>query len=225
MKRFLVLQIIFLLIAFATILSLSRAGFAQSKLPAAALQPPMTEKKTKITKIHDDTLTDDYFWLREKTNPAVLAHLEAENSYAEAMMKPTAGLQEKLYKEMVGHIKETDVTVPYRWGDYFYYTRTEQGKQYQIYCRKQGTLDAKEEIVLDPNELSKGLKFFSVGAYVPSDDGNLLAYSTDTTGYRQYKLQVKDLHGGQLLPETFERVGGVAWPRTTRLSSLLRKTL
>jgi oligopeptidase B len=211
MKRFLVLQIGCLLIVCVTILSLSVSGFAQSKLPAAALQPPMTEKKTKITKIHDDTLTDDYFWLREKTNPAVLAHLEAENSYAEAMMKPTAGLQEKLYKEMVGHIKETDVTVPYRWGDYFYYTRTEQGKQYPIYCRKQGTLEAKEEIVLDANELSKGLKFFSVGAYVPSDDGNLLAYSTDTTGYRQYKLQVKDLRNGQLLPETFERVGGVSW--------------
>jgi oligopeptidase B len=112
---------------------------------------------------------------------------------------------------MVGHIKETDVSVPYRWGDYFYYTRTEQGKQYQINCRKKGSLDAKEEIVLDQNELAKGLKFFSVGAFVPSDDGNLLAYSTDTTGYRQYKLQLKDLRTGQLLPETFERVGNVAW--------------
>jgi oligopeptidase B len=112
---------------------------------------------------------------------------------------------------MVGHIKETDVSVPYRWGNYFYYTRTEQGKQYQINCRKKGSLDAKEEVVLDQNELAKGLKFFSVGAFVPSDDGNLLAYSTDTTGYRQYKLQLKDLRTGQPLPETFERVGNVAW--------------
>ncbi len=112
---------------------------------------------------------------------------------------------------MVGHIKETDVNVPYRWGGYFYYTRTEQGKQYPISCRKKGSLDAKEEVVLDQNEMAKGLKFFSVGAYVPSDDGNLLAYSTDTTGYRQYQLRIKDLRTGQLLPESFERVGNVAW--------------
>ncbi len=194
----------------AICLAVNGAGFAQSN-PTKTLQPPMTEKKTKITKIHDYTLTDDYFWLREKSNPAVIAHLAAENAYAEAMMKPTAALQDKLYKEMVGHIKETDVSVPYRWGNYFYYTRTEQGKQYPINCRKEGSLEAKEEVVLDQNELAKGLKFFSVGAFVPSDDGNLLAYSTDTTGYRQYKLQLKDMRTGQLLPETFERVGNVAW--------------
>ena len=99
----------------------------------------MTEKKTKTTRIHDDTMVDDYFWLRDKKNPAVIAHLEAENSYAEAAMKPTAALQEKLYKEMVGHIKETDTSVPYRRGNYFYYTRTEKGKQYPINCRKKGT--------------------------------------------------------------------------------------
>ena len=199
------------LIVLLICLALNGAGFAQSNSDANTPQPPMTEKKTKITKLHDDTMVDDYFWLREKTNPEVVAHLEAENAYAEAMMKPTAALQDKLYKEMVGHIKETDVSVPYRWGNYFYYTRTEQGKQYPIYCRKHGSLDAKEEVVLDQNELAKGFKFFSVGAFVPSDDGNLLAYSTDTTGYRQYKLQIKDLLTGRLLPETFERVGNVAW--------------
>jgi oligopeptidase B len=187
--------------------ALNVSNFAQSN----ALRAPMTEKKTKTTKIHNDTMIDEYFWLREKSNPQVIAHLEAENSYAEAVMKPTATLQDKLYKEMVGHIKETDVNVPYRWGGYFYYTRTEQGKQYPISCRKKGSLDAKEEVVLDQNEMAKGLKFFAVGAFVPSDDGNLLAYSTDTTGYRQYKLQVKDLRTGQLLPESFERVGDVAW--------------
>lgn len=200
-----------LLIVLPICLALNGAGFAQSNPDANTPQPPMTEKKTKITKIHDDTITDDYFWLREKTNPEVVAHLEAENAYAEAMMKPTAALQDKLYKEMVGHIKETDVSVPYRWGDYFYYTRTEQGKQYPINCRKKGSPDAKEEVVLDQNELAKGLKFFSVGAFAPSDDGKLLAYSTDITGYRQYKLQIKDLRTGQLLAETFERVGNVAW--------------
>jgi len=196
-----------LMIVLSIMAALNVSNFAQSN----ALRAPMTEKKTKTTKIHDDTMIDEYFWLREKSNPEVIAHLEAENAYSEAMMKPTAALQDKLYKEMVGHIKETDVTVPYSWNGYFYYSRTEQGKQYPINCRKKGSLDAKEEVVLDQNEMAKGLKFFSVGAFVPSDDGNLLAYSTDTTGYRQYKLQIKDLRTGQTLPELFERVGNVAW--------------
>jgi oligopeptidase B len=198
-------------IVLSFVLVFSGASLAQTNSDTNTLRPPMTEKKTKTTKIHNDTMVDDYFWLREKTNPEVIAHLEAENAYAEAAMKPTAALQDKLYKEMVGHIKETDYSVPYQWGAHFYYTRTEQGKQYPIYCRKKGSVDAPEEVVLDQNELAKGLKFFSIGAFVPSDDGNLLAYSTDTTGYRQYKLQLKDLRTGQLLPETFERVGNVAW--------------
>jgi len=196
-------------VVFAALLIVGTNAFAQNS--GNGLKPPMTEKKTKTTKIHSYSVIDDYFWLREKTNPEVIKHLEAENAYTDAVMKPTAALQDKLYKEMVGHIKETDRSVPYRWGDYFYYTRTEQGKQYPINCRQKGSLDAPEEIVLDQNELAKGLKFFAVGAFVPSDDGNLLAYSTDTTGYRQYKLQIKDLRTGQLLPESFERVGGVAW--------------
>lgn len=199
-----------LLIALPFCLALTSAGLAQTDSGASSLQPPMTEKKTKTTTIHGDTMVDDYFWLREKSNPSVISHLEAENAYAESLMKPTTALQTRLYQEMVGHIKETDQSVPYRWGGYFYYTRTEQGKQYPINCRKKGP-DGKEEIVLDQNEMARGLKFFSVGAFVPSDDGNLLAFSTDTTGYRQYKLQIKDLRNGQLLPESFERAGNVAW--------------
>jgi oligopeptidase B len=171
----------------------------------------MAEKKTKTTNIHGETLVDDFFWLREKTNPAVIAHLEAENKYAEAAMKPTAALQEKLYKEMLSHIKQTDNSYPYRRGNYFYYTRTVEGQQYPIFCRKKGSTDAPEEIVIDVNELAKGQKFMSVGQFSPSDDGNLLAYTTDNTGYRQYLLQVKDLRTGQLLPERVERVNNVLW--------------
>jgi oligopeptidase B len=198
-------------LAFATLLTVTTVSLAQSNGGESTPQPPMTEKKTKTTRIHNETMLDDYFWLREKTNPEVIKHLDAENAYADAMMKPTAALQEKLYKEMVGHIKETDETVPYRQGNYFYYSRTEQGKQYPIHKRKKGSLDAREEVILDLNEMAKGLKFLSIGTYVPSDDGNLLAYSTDTTGYRQFKLHIKDLRTGQLLPDTFERVGQVAW--------------
>jgi oligopeptidase B len=174
-------------------------------------KPPMTEKNPKTTKIHDQTMVDNYFWLREKTNPKVIAHLEAENAYAEEVMKPTAALQKTLYDEMISHIKETDESAPYRDGDYFYYSRTVKGLQYPIYARKRGTPEAKEEITLDLNEMAKGLKYFALGAYDVSDDGNLLAYSTDTTGYRQYTLQIKDLRTGQLLPEKIERVGSVMW--------------
>ena len=184
---------------------------AQTNGGAGAPQPPMAEKKPKTTNIHGVTLVDDYFWLREKTNPAVLAYLQAEDAYAQSMMKHTAPLQEKLYKEMLSHIKQTDTNVPYRFGNHFYYTRTEEGKQYPIFCRKKGSLDAPEEIVLDQNELAKGHKFMSLGAFSPSDDGNLLAYSTDNTGYRQFTLQIKDLRTGELFPEKIERVTGVVW--------------
>ena len=184
---------------------------AQSNGGASAPEPPMAEKKTKTTEIHGYTLLDDYFWLREKTNPAVMTYLQSEDSYTASVMKPTTALQQHLYDEMLSHIKQTDTTVPYRWGDYFYYSRTTEGKQYPVYCRKKGSVDAPEEVILDQNELAKDQKFMSIGAFAPSDDGNLLAFTTDNTGYRQYTLQVKDLRNGQLLPERIDRVNNVAW--------------
>ena len=184
---------------------------ALPNLAAAQPKPPATEKKPHVTKIHGDTLVDNYFWLREKSNPDVIAHLEAENAYTAAMMTGTEALQQKLYDEMLGHVKQTDVNVPYRLGEYYYYSRTEEGKQYPIYARKKGNLDAAEEITLDLNELAKGLKFLALGSYRISDDGNLLAYSTDSTGYRQYTLFIKDLRTGALLPEKIERVDTVMW--------------
>jgi oligopeptidase B len=205
------IQLLMVVFFLTSVLSSNGALKAQSNGGSAPPKPPMAEKKSKTTNIHGETLVDDYFWLREKTNPAVLAHLKAEDSYAETVMKPTAALQEKLYNEMLSHIKQTDVTVPYRWGNYFYYTRTEEGKQYPTFCRKRGNIEAPEEVVIDVNELAKGQKFMSIGLFVPSDDGNLLAYSTDNTGYRQYTLQIKDLRTGQILSERFERVNNVAW--------------
>ncbi|HKQ03566.1 MAG TPA: S9 family peptidase [Blastocatellia bacterium] len=181
-----------------------------------SVKPPVARKSPKTTTIHGDTLFDDYAWMREKNNPEVLAHLEAENAYTDAVMKPTEGFQEALYKEFVERIKETDAGVPYKNGDYFYYSRTEQGKQYPILCRKRGGLDAKEEVYLDLNELAKGLKFLGLGPAAVSDDGNLLAYSIDTTGFRQFKLQVKDLRTGQLMADTAERVTSLNWARDNR---------
>jgi len=197
------------------ILSISALTFTKTMAQensSMTLPPPVTEKKPKITEINGDQLVDNYFWLREKSNPAVIAHLEAENAYAAAIMKPTEGLQDKLYKEILGHIKQTDTNVPYRWGSYFYYSRTIEGKQYPIYCRTKATDDTRaEQILLDLNEMAKGQKFMSVGSFAPSDDGTLLAYSTDNTGYRQYTLQIKNLSTGELLAEKIERVNDVAW--------------
>jgi oligopeptidase B len=173
--------------------------------------PPVAKKLPKTTEINGHTMVDNYFWLRDKKNPEVKAYLEAENAYTDAVMKPTEGLQKKLYDEMLSRIKETDVEVPYKEGEYFYYSRTEAGKQYQIHCRKKGSMDAPEEVLLDVNELAKGQKFMSLGGYHVSDDGNLLAYTTDNTGFRQYTLAVKDLRTGKVLPDHAERVGSVVW--------------
>src|SRR5712671_1380971 len=202
--------LLFLLLFSISIIAFMKVS-AQDGNSSMMLQPPPTEKKPKITEINGDRLVDNYFWLREKTNPAVIAHLEAENAYTDAVMKPTVALRDKLYTEILSHIKQTDTNVPYRWGNHFYYTRTVEGKQYPIYCRKHGNLDASEEILLDLNELAKGQKFMSVGSFAPSDDGTLLAYSTDNSGYRQYTLQIKNLRTGELLPEKIERVDDLAW--------------
>ena len=180
-------------------------------LPKDAGTPPVADKVAKDITVHGDTRTDNYFWLRDKQNPKVMEYLKAEDAYSDAVMKPLAPLQDALFKEMVGHIKETDQSAPYRRGDYFYYTRTEQGKQYQTFCRRKGALTAAEEVVLDLNQMAEGQKFMALGAFEPSDDGNLLAFTTDNTGYRQYTLHVKDLRTGTLLPDHIERVDGVEW--------------
>jgi oligopeptidase B len=196
------------LLAFSIIFSFS---ITMAQTNPDTIKPPVAPKIPKEDTTNGDKRVDNYFWLREKKNPEVIKYLEAENAYADAFMKPTESLQQTLYKEMVGHLKETDVNVPYREGNYFYYTRTEKGKQYPIYCRKRESLSATEEVTLDLNELARGHKYLGLGAYVVSDDGNLLAYTTDTTGYRQYTLHVKDLRTGRLFPENIERVDNVAW--------------
>lgn len=193
-------------VVLASVLVLS-AGDTTFSVPS----PPVAKKVPKITEINGHKLVDNYYWLRDKQNPDVRAYLEAENAYTDAVMKPTEPLQKKLYDEMLSRIKETDVEVPYKFGDYFYYTRTEAGKQYPIRCRKKGSMEAPEEVVLDLNELGKGQVFISLGAFEVTDDGNLLAYTTDNTGFRQYTLSVKDLRTGKTLPEHAERVGSVAW--------------
>jgi oligopeptidase B len=179
--------------------------------PAGTVTPPVAKRIHSENHIHGGTLVDDYRWLREKSNPEVAAYLEAENAYTDAIMKPTEFLQKKLYDEMVSHIKETDVNVPYKEGDHFYYSRWVAGKQYPIFGRKRESLGAAEQITVDVNELAQGEKFMALGAYDVSEDGNLLAYSTDNTGFRQYRLHVRDLRTGKDLPDTAEKTGSMAW--------------
>ncbi|MBI3654017.1 MAG: S9 family peptidase [Acidobacteria bacterium] len=178
--------------------------------------PPLAKKVEKVTEIHGYKLTDDYFWLREKSNPEVIKYLEAENAYTTAVMKPTEALQETLYQEMLARIKQTDLSVPYKKGDYFYYTRTEAGKQYPYFCRKRGSLKAKEELLLDQNQLAEGHSYSGIGAFTISDDANWLAYSLDTNGYRQYTLYVKNLKTGELSNEKIERTTSVVWAADNR---------
>ena len=205
MKRLLVRRVLFSTLLFASVFALMAAD--TSSLPT----PPVAKRVPKVTEINGLKLVDNYFWLRDKSNPEVKAYLEAENAYTDAVMKPTESFQKKLYEEMLSRVKETDVEVPYKEGAYFYYTRTEAGKQYQIRCRRKGSMDAPEEVVLDINELAKGQAFMAVAAYNVSNDGNLLAYTTDNTGFRQFTLSVKDLRTGKLLPDHAERVGSLVW--------------
>jgi oligopeptidase B len=180
------------------------------------LNPPIARREHTEFHLHGLTLTDDYAWMRDKENPEVTAYLEAENAYAEAVMAPTAVLRDELYQEMLSHVKQTDVSVPFRDGVWWYYTRTEEGKQYAILCRKRGDFAGpgereNEEIYLDGNVLAQGHAFFAIGSIDISDDGRWLAYTVDTTGFRQYALRIKDLDTGEVLPGTVERVGSVVW--------------
>ncbi|MEO8629542.1 MAG: S9 family peptidase [Betaproteobacteria bacterium] len=176
-----------------------------------ATQPPTALRLPHTTAVHDRTLTDDYYWLRDRDDPRVRAYLEAENAYTAAVMRPIEAFQQTLYAEMLARIKETDMGVPYRYGAYMYYSRTEAGRDYPIYCRRGLESGAAEQIILDMNALAKGHPFFSLGAFSVSPDANLLAYSTDVTGFRVFTLQIKDLRTGELLPERIEHARSIAW--------------
>jgi oligopeptidase B len=188
----------------------------ESMLPA----PPAARKEHTETLLHGAILTDDYAWLRDKQAPEVTAYLEAENTYAEAVMAPLAGLREDLYREMLSHVKQTDVSVPFREGAWWYYTRTEEGRQYAIHCRTLGAPNAQEDtpeqVILDGNQMAEGHAFFAIGAISITDDGRWLAYTTDTTGFRQYTLHIKDLTTGETLSDEVERVGSVVWAADNR---------
>jgi oligopeptidase B len=176
----------------------------------------MAPARPRNLELHGERFTDEFHWLRDRSDPAVLAYLEAENAYARAWLDPFKPLEERLYDEMIGRIKQTDLTVPYRDNGFWYYVKTEEGKQYPIYCRKRGILEAPEEVLLDLNQLVAGRSFMAIGTMAVSHDGRLLAYSTDPTGFREYTLMVKDIETGELLAGPIEKTGSAAWAADNR---------
>jgi len=181
---------------------------------AQDMKPPVAKKEPKVLKIHGYEITDNYAWMRDRNkdkDPAVIDYLTAENKYTESFMGQHQPLVDTLYKEMLGRIKQTDLSVPTKIGDWWYFTRSEEGKQYVTNLRSKTRDGANAEVLLDQNEMAKGLKYFAVGTFEISDDGNWLAFSTDTTGYRQYTLQFKDLKTGKILADKLERVTSTEW--------------
>ncbi|MDI6767692.1 MAG: S9 family peptidase [Bacteroidota bacterium] len=176
-------------------------------------QPPVAKIVPKYDTLHGDVRVDNYYWLRDdsRTNPEVIEYLKAENAYTDVVMKPTVAFQETLYDEMVRRIKETDQDPPYRDGKYYYYTRTEKGKQYPIFCRKKGSTDAHEEIYFDQNEMSKGYRFYRTWQMDISPSGDLLAFSIDTNGSENYILHIKNLIDGTILDDRIENTQSVEW--------------
>ena len=187
----------------------------QAGRPAAA--PPLAKVVPHNLENHGEVRVDNYYWLKERENQEVIDYLKAENKYTTALTAHTKKLQRKLFKEIKGRIKQTDESVPYKRDGYFYYTRHKNGKQYPFYCRKKGSLEAAEEVMIDANKLAKGHKFLSVRGRQVSANNKILAYALDTRGRRIYTLHFKNLDTGDVLRDTIPQVtGNMAWANDNR---------
>jgi len=194
------------------ILILLACAACKSKKNKIDMDAPKAKMVEYRDTTHGDVRVDQYYWLREKENSEVIDYLKAENTYTKELTKHTEKLREELYEEMVARIQETDLSVPVKDGDYYYYTRTEEGKNYRIYCRKKGNLDATEEVLLDGNQLAEGKEYFSLRSFEVSDDHKLLAYAMDDDGSEQYDIYVKNLETGKMLNDQIKTTGGtVIW--------------
>jgi oligopeptidase B len=190
--------------------------FSNETTGTRALSPPLARREPVETVLHGDRRVDDYAWLRQKDNPEVIAYLDAENAYTDAILRPTETFQEALYQEMLGRILQTDLSVPYRLRGYLYFTCTEEGKQYPVHCRRVDASGSLDEMLLDLNRLAEGHAFLGLGALDVSSDNQLLAYALDITGFRQYTLHIKNLWSGRDFPEAIERVTSAAWAADNR---------
>jgi oligopeptidase B len=203
-------------------MTLAAAGPAPAASLGAAAAAPVAAKSAWQETRHGEIVTDDYRWLHKKETAQVIDYLNAENAYTDAMTAAIQPLADKLYGEIKGRMQEVDLSVPTRRGGYYYYTRTEAGQQYPINCRRRAGADlaydgkAPEQVLLDQNKLAQGHKFFAVDAFAVSPNERFLAYTTDTTGYRQFQLHVLDLQTGKLLADTLPRVTTLAWAADNR---------
>ena len=196
--------------------NIATPSFSPEIADAAGAPPPVARREPVETVLHGDRRVDQYAWLREKESPEVVAYLNAENAYTDAALRGTEAFQERLYQEMLGKILQTDLSVPYRLRGYLYFTRTEEGKQYPIHCRRLDVDGSSEELLLDLNLLAEGHSFLDLGSFAVSNDNHLLAYSLDSTGFRQFTLHIKDLRTSETLPERIERVTSTAWASDNR---------
>ncbi|MCZ6807708.1 MAG: S9 family peptidase [Deltaproteobacteria bacterium] len=206
MRRLFILLLVILVLP-----GCARTFKTSSEHATPIMTPPVAPIHLHSVTLNDDTRVDDYYWLREKGADEVTTYLEAENAYTAAFMEPTEALQKTFYEEMLGRIQETDQSAPYRKGDFEYYHRTEEGKQYRIYSRRDPGKAETEEVLLDMNELAENRPFLGLGVYEVSPDGGYLAFSLDETGFRDYTLQIKELESGEVLPERIEKVKSFAW--------------
>lgn len=171
--------------------------------------PPVAKIEPKKVDLGGQEVIDNYWWLRDRSDAAVTTYIESENAYTDEVMQPTRALQEKLFKELTDRLPPTNESVPYKEGDWWYSTL--HGEEYPVELRRKGSPDAKPERILDVNKLAEGKKFFDFNAGVVSDDGNLLAFSTDSTGNRQYVLQIKDLRTGKIYPDKIQLIDSFDW--------------
>ncbi|WP_320018055.1 S9 family peptidase [Labilibaculum manganireducens] len=179
---------------------------------ATTPKPPVAKKIAKELTIHGDTRIDNYYWMNQREDTAVINYLKAENSYTDAMMKHTEEFQTKLFDEMIARIKKTDESVPAKSNGFYYYSRTEGDAEYSLYCRKEGSLDAEEQIILNVPEMAKGYSFFSIGDYSVSENNKILAYSEDTLSRRRYTIKFKSLVDDKIYAdEIVNTTGGITW--------------
>jgi oligopeptidase B len=183
----------------------------------ASPRPPVAKKVAKELARHGHTRMDEYYWLNQRENPEVIAYLQAENAYTDAMMAPATALRETLYQEMVGRVQQIDVSVPYFQNGYWYYTRAEKGENYPVYCRKKKSMKSAEQIMLDGNRMAAGETYFNIGSFAVSPDNATLAYSVDTVSRRQYRIRFRSLKTGREYPEEIKMTAGsMAWARDSR---------
>ena len=193
-----------------TIALILSIGCSQGQKTEETIMPPVAEKKPKEMTIHGHTRIDEYYWLNERENPEVIAYLEAENDYRDAMMNHTKKFQKKLFNEIVGRIKQTDMSVPYFRNGYYFFNRFEKGQEYPIYARKAGTLEADEEILLNVPEMAQGYDFYNVTGLSVSEDNHILAFGVETVSRRKYTIHFKDLKTGKLLSDHLSNTTGRA---------------